>query len=345
MLNRPEIDPRLKALLEELKPVPPRDPQLAARQKMRFLSQASTLHAAPHPRDLLQRIKAWNCLPKNERFKLATSLLTMLLAMILLFGGAGTAYAAQSSLPGEVLYPVKTMTEDVRLGLIANPQAEVGLLMEFTQARVNEIQTLAEKDIQPPATVLNRLAVHLDLSMQIAGRMDDAQLQQSLSQMSSILLNEEQTLDQFMTQAPAESSALLWPAREQIHTSLLLVAAGLNDPQQFRERIRHPQQPSPASPTLPAGNQTPIPLFSSTPSPTMTGITLTPAPGQGSPQNGAGVPTSAGASQTMEPNSENTPSGPGQNPTQGNPGPKSTPPGRQPTEKPGGGNPGGGKKP
>jgi hypothetical protein len=346
-MNHPdEIDPRLNALLAELKPVPPRDLQLTARQKARFLSQASILRTAPHSQGLIQRLKAWNYLPQNEQFTLATSLLTVILALILLFGGVGTAYAAQSSLPNQALYPVKTMTEDVRLSLVANPQIKVGLLMEFTQTRVNEIQALSEKSIRPPAMVLNRLTTHLGLSIQIAGRMDDVQLQQTLSRISIILRNEEHKMDQFMAQAPAESGSLLLPAREQIHASLLLVDVGLNDPRQFRERIRNQNQPS-ISPTLPAGSQTPVPLFSSTPSPTVTGITLTPASGQGDSQNGSGGSTGTGNPPTTGPNPDNTSSGPGPNPTQGNSVPKSTPPVRQPTDKPGGGNPGndGGNEP
>src|SRR5207253_6874208 len=59
-------------------------------------------------------------------------------AMIALFVaslGAGVAFAADSSLPDDALYSVKTASEDVRLQLADGPAQRVGVLLDIGRAR------------------------------------------------------------------------------------------------------------------------------------------------------------------------------------------------------------------
>jgi len=59
--------------------------------------------------------------------------------------GGGTAYASQDSLPGDVLYPVKLGTEQVRLVLATNDAAQAELHLTFANSRVEEMTGLAER--------------------------------------------------------------------------------------------------------------------------------------------------------------------------------------------------------
>jgi hypothetical protein len=60
--------------------------------------------------------------------------------------GAGTAYAAQDSLPGEVLYPVKTGVEDWQAWIETDAAADTALQLSFADRRIEEIERLADKN-------------------------------------------------------------------------------------------------------------------------------------------------------------------------------------------------------
>jgi hypothetical protein len=68
----------------------------------------------------------------------------IVLAIVLVLGasGTGTAYASQDSLPGEMLYPVKTLTEDFRIWLETDKAAEAALVLEFADRRLTEMEKL-----------------------------------------------------------------------------------------------------------------------------------------------------------------------------------------------------------
>jgi len=63
----------------------------------------------------------------------------------LLAGGGGTAYASQSSLPGDALYPVKLMTEDVQTTVAWNPEKKVEMEIKFANRRLEEVKKLQER--------------------------------------------------------------------------------------------------------------------------------------------------------------------------------------------------------
>ena len=148
-----ELDPQLKQLLDDLKPVPPRNPQRAARGRARFLAEsAQPVSANPFLR-LMNQIHVF----RKERFSMNT-ILALALVLAALFGGAaGTVYAAQDDLPTEALYPVKTLTEDARLALASDPQARLTLLADLAQTRTQEMVQLAEAGIVPPEATLSQI--------------------------------------------------------------------------------------------------------------------------------------------------------------------------------------------
>lgn len=59
--------------------------------------------------------------------------------------GGGTAYAAQDSLPGDVLYPVKLGTEQMRMMLPGDDVVKAERALSFAERRIGEIEALAEK--------------------------------------------------------------------------------------------------------------------------------------------------------------------------------------------------------
>lgn len=93
---------------------------------------------------LLNRISAGKQVPVSQKytgffakpFQLAFACL-----MVFLVGGAGTVFAAQSSLPTDTLYPVKQASEQTLLGLTPSPwKGEVALAI--ADRRADELKKL-----------------------------------------------------------------------------------------------------------------------------------------------------------------------------------------------------------
>lgn len=59
--------------------------------------------------------------------------------------GGGTAYAAQDSLPGDALYPVKLGTEQLRMMLPGDDVVKAERALSFAERRVGEMEALTEK--------------------------------------------------------------------------------------------------------------------------------------------------------------------------------------------------------
>ena len=174
-----------------------------------------------------------------------SALATALLVISLLVGGSGgTVYASQSSMPDDLLYPVKTWSEDVRLQMTSDPQAQVELLESFNNRRIDEIVTLNQEGDAPPEAVLDRLNTHLDQSLQLVVDMDEDEIVPTLEGLRENLQLHEQTMQQLNIQDPQEDGALD-QTRQMIQEQLQLVDCGLEEPLTLRERLSNPNEDVP----------------------------------------------------------------------------------------------------
>ncbi len=62
---------------------------------------------------------------------------------VLMLGGSGTVLASGYSIPGDALYPVKQVREEVQLWLTWSPEAKVDMYTRLVNKRADEIRTLA----------------------------------------------------------------------------------------------------------------------------------------------------------------------------------------------------------
>ncbi len=65
------------------------------------------------------------------------------LAVALMLGGSGTVLAAGYSIPGDALYPVKQVREEVRLWWTWSPEAKVDIYTRLVNKMADEIRALA----------------------------------------------------------------------------------------------------------------------------------------------------------------------------------------------------------
>ena len=121
------------------------------------------------------------------------------LLVVLIFAavGGGTVYAAQSSTPGDILYPVKTGAENIQLTLTTSPVAKARLYLQLAQKRINEMteQAKLNRNINPQSaeTVPNLF----DKALEELNTASNARaINSTLSYLSVTSLNEELELKQ-----------------------------------------------------------------------------------------------------------------------------------------------------
>jgi hypothetical protein len=185
-----EFDEYGKRVLSPLRPAPSLDPQVAAEAKEQFLMHGESLGhgliSQPGGLDLEQRLRKPNVFLGTQRNTLMKALAGVLLAILIILAVSSiTVYAAQSSLPGEPLYTIKSWGEDLRLSMTFSTKAKLNLTLDYTIRRVNEIS-----DILAGGKTLNdqssdRFKRELDYALLLAAQLDNTQIQNALGQINS----------------------------------------------------------------------------------------------------------------------------------------------------------------
>jgi hypothetical protein len=84
-------------------------------------------------------------IPYIRRFSMSMTSVIIAIVLALSALGAGTAYASQSSLPGDTLYSLKLATEQAGMMLVRDDAARAERALGFAYKRVREMVALAEK--------------------------------------------------------------------------------------------------------------------------------------------------------------------------------------------------------
>ena len=274
MKDQNELESVVKEWLDEIKPVPPRNAQMASRGRAQFLGRAVSAHELP-------RQKGWISIFRKERYAMNV-LLSILVLAGLLFGGGATVRAAQDDLPNEPLYAVKTWTEDFSLRFHNDGEDKVVRLMELAQIRIQEMARLAEAGEPVPDGVRLRLEQHIQQALQICTNMDDPTLERALLQMRTRLQEQDleiaqlqlRTQDQLQTQDQQQlltqdqlqtQDQLRLQTQEQLQLEeqirlmfrerLQLVEEGLKNQETFRNQVQNNFQNGQDDVVPPAQNQ------------------------------------------------------------------------------------------
>lgn len=85
--------------------------------------------------------------PIHNITRFSTSMASVILVIVVAVSalGAGTAYASQSSLPGDALYPLKLATEQAGMMLLRDDAARAERALIFVERRMGEMEVLAEE--------------------------------------------------------------------------------------------------------------------------------------------------------------------------------------------------------
>ena len=228
MMNKPDnkIDPRLKAMLDELNDVPARDPRLATNGRARFLSQAVATRNQAVPFAPISRLREWLDKTKLKEFKMTTLVSIITILGLLMGGTAGTVYASQDSLPNDALYGVKLASENVRLNLAGDTEAQVDLALEFAQNRSDEIDAIVEEEGVIPEATMTRLNNHLAYALQIAGELDGEVKTKAVNRVRNMVQVQVQHLTNLEENAPEEAAQPLTKTRIKMENQLRLIDEG-----------------------------------------------------------------------------------------------------------------------
>jgi uncharacterized membrane protein YgcG len=273
MLKDDEYGAQVVTLLDELKPFPPRNPQIAARARSRFLVEAVSV------RDK-SRLSIWTIFQQKEKFAMKLILSTLVIVG-LLFGGSATVSAAQDALPNEPLYQIKLVSEDLHLLLISDPVAQVEILMQQAQTRTEEMAALASGGNTPPAELTIQAQERIQRALQLAANLDNASQAVALQQVRTRLQRQEQLITQLQDGTCPACEPLLQQTREMLQLHLRQLESGPTEPETFQSQNQHQHQ------NQVRNTQTPQPTNSMI---TPQGTCCTPAQDGTGPQNGSDNP-------------------------------------------------------
>ncbi len=199
--NEQSLDPYLSEKLDLLRETPPRDPQVAARGRERFLAE---LDAIPelNPIPAASGIMGWfrrqnrstkdKSMNKTQRFAFSAVMVEIVIAVLLLGGAGATAYAAKGSLPGDTLFPVKTGLEQTQVRLSRNAYEQAQLQLRFAERRLEEIAELIKsgrfEDVKVASTEFEYYVQQALQSLQVVMTGDPARASQLTEQISASML-------------------------------------------------------------------------------------------------------------------------------------------------------------
>jgi hypothetical protein len=237
-----EFDDYGKRILTPLRPAPSMKPHMAAETRKQYLLQVESLRqgilSQPNKEAkerLTRQIKRFGLFQRMPVMKTVAALL--LVVIIVLAGGSISVYAAQSSLPGEPLYSIKSLSEDVRLSLTFSPKAKLYLTLDYTNRRMDEISGLLAggKTLNDHASA--RYQQELDSALQYAAQLDDSQIGNALGQIKTHAENQGMTMEDLINKLPPQAEPAVVHLQARLAEQVKLSQFGEVDPQAFRVQI------------------------------------------------------------------------------------------------------------
>jgi hypothetical protein len=235
-----------KRILSPLSQVDPLDPASIAQERAKFLAQVQHLRTdlpvVINNETEKQSNREDRIYLRKPRMPLFRALIAVLVVVILLAGSSATVFAAQNSLPGEPLYAIKSLSEDVRFAVALNPQTKLDLTLTYTNRRAEEISSLVANGEELPAQTSNRYQLELEQALDLAAQMNDQQMQAALIQIRNGAEKQGMTMEELLVKLPEQASPAILRLQERLQEQVMLSSFGESDPQAFRNEIRERQK-------------------------------------------------------------------------------------------------------
>ncbi len=123
----------------------------------------------------------------------------LLLAFVVLSTGTVSVYAAQSSLPGDVLYPVKMGVEKIQVAVTVNPESKAYLHLELARRRIDEVAIQASLNRSPDFSGLDTLSAQTDAAFREIEKTSPDDINTFLSHLAESSINQQIVLGSIRT--------------------------------------------------------------------------------------------------------------------------------------------------
>jgi hypothetical protein len=233
-----EWQKEIEAKIRSLGPVQDRNPLKMKSTRANFIQEAKKARTVSLLPESLH--KWWKpVLWKKEALKM--NIATLLVILSLLFGGTGaTAVAAQASLPGDFLYPVKIFAEDLRMDLTTQPENKVDIALKHAARRYDEIQTLLEEGYLPPDPTVFSAQFQIRIALEEALASDEPAEQLQLVQ--QMLQKQYQKMNYLEIAVEPAGQAWMHQFQFLFENQLQMVGAGLKEPQKLQQELQFMNQ-------------------------------------------------------------------------------------------------------
>lgn len=239
-MDNQELNPQLKKMLESLQDVPERDLQASHVGRENYMAQVRSLK----PRRGFSRKTSRQGRAVGQRTWVTRFAAIAAVIVVALSSLGGTIYAAQAAQPDDLLYGVKTFTEQVQIMLEGDPEDKLDLYVFFANRRIQEIQNQVAAGEEVSERALALLEQHTLKMMEQAAKLDESGLNKALRQIEENLQQQNQMMAELGKDHLQEGPPGLLHAQERIRERLEIVRNGMKEPAGFRERMRtEPTEP------------------------------------------------------------------------------------------------------
>lgn len=269
-MNNHELDPRLEKMLNSLQETPERGLQDSHAGRENYIAQVKSLK----PGRAASRRTSRQRRPAGRQAWLTRFAAVAAVILVALTSLGGTVYAAQAALPDDLLYPVKTFTEEIQVRLEGDPEDKLDLYVSFANRRLQEIQIQLAAGDQVSEKALELLEQHTRNMLEQAAKLEEGAMQRALHQIENNLQLQHQMMSALGKDDAQGNSEEMEQAQERIRERLEMVKDGIKEPKSFRERMQNQAPGAGQGPGNPDTNQ---------------GDSEGPGSGQGTPSgNGSG---------------------------------------------------------
>ena len=196
LLRYPELRNELRPLLEiALSIQPPKvapSPEFRSRLRRRLLDVMAPAEAYQGRKEVTH---GWFSSLLSVRM-VAVSLL----AFVVLSTGTVSVFASQSSLPGDMLYPVKVGVEKLQIAVTSNPEDKAYLHLKLAQRRIDEVTTQVNLSRSPDFSGLATLSAQTDAALHEIEKTSHGDINAFLSHLAESAINQQIALGSIRTE-------------------------------------------------------------------------------------------------------------------------------------------------
>jgi len=181
--------------------------------------------------------------------RLAWAALALFLALVVTT--TGTVLAAESSLPGELLYPIKRAGEEVHLALTWRAQSRAALRIDLAERRLAEVAAVCAGG-ECPADLLADMGAQTEAAQEATEQLPAGKHAALLDRMVALTARQGQVLQQVLAAAPDAARPGLEQALERSRHGHERAREALEkEKEQGREREKEKPPAAPADPPKP----------------------------------------------------------------------------------------------